>query len=201
MKIILIGASGTIGKHVKEELAKRHEITTASVRHGDIKVDITSQDSIKAMFESAGSFDALIIAAGGGHIGPFQEMTEEDFYKGIKSKMMGQINLVLTGQHYIRDHGSFTLTSGILAEDPIRHGANITAINSAINGFGIAAAGELLTRGIRVNVVSPALVEDSVETLGQFFPGHQPVSMDKVTKAYVKSVEGVRTGEIIKVFS
>lgn len=200
MKIVLVGATGTIGQHVKEELAKRHKVISASIRKGEVKVDITSKDSIKAMFESVGPFDALVVAAGGAHVGPLAEMTEEDFYKGIKSKMMGQINLVLIGQHYIKDQGSFTLTSGILSEDPIRYGVNLTVVNSAINGFAIAAANELLSRGIRINVVSPALLTESVPVMGELFPGHSTVANESVVKAYVKSVEGVRTGEIIKVY-
>lgn len=200
MKIVLVGATGTIGQHVKEELAKRHKVISASIRKGEVKVDITSKDSIKAMFEAVGRFDALVVAAGGAHVGPLAEMREEDFYKGIKSKMMGQINLVLIGQHYIKDQGSFTLTSGILSEDPIRYGVNLTVVNSAINGFAIAAANELLSRGIRINVVSPALLKESVPVMGELFPGHSTVANESVVRAYVKSVEGVRTGEIIKVY-
>lgn len=114
--------------------------------------------------------------------------------------MMGQINLVLYGQHYISHGGSFTLTSGILADDPIRGGAVLSAINGAVNGFVLAASGELVTKAVRINAVSPGMVEDSVEELAPFFPGHTPASMPRVIDAYIKSVEGIRTGEIIKVY-
>jgi NAD(P)-dependent dehydrogenase (short-subunit alcohol dehydrogenase family) len=199
MKIILVGATGTIGRHVYAELSSRHEVIRASLNKGDLKVDITSADSIKSMYEEAGKFDALISVAGGGFMAPFADLNEEGFYKGIKNKMMGQINLVLIGQKYINTGGSFTLTSGILSEDPIRNGTVLTVINSAVNGFVLAAAEEIGNE-VRVNVVSPGLVEDSYQNLGKFFPGHSPVSMDKVTRAYLKSVEGIRSGEIIKVY-
>ncbi len=199
MKIIIVGATGTIGSHVYNALSKNHEVIKASANKGEIKVDITSADSIKQMFEKTGGFDALICTAGGGHVGPFESMTEEDFYKGIRSKMMGQINLVLTGQHYINPGGSFTLTSGILTDDPIRMGTNLTVINSAVNAFVMAASYEL-KNDVRINAVSPALVEDSVSAMGQLFPGHVPATMQRVTMAYVKSVEGIINGQVIKVY-
>jgi hypothetical protein len=63
----------------------------------------------------------------------------------------------------------------------------------------IGAAPEL-SRGIRLNVVCPGLVEDSYAALGAYFPGHAPVSMDKVVKAYQKSVEGIVNGQVLKVY-
>ncbi|MBL7994034.1 short chain dehydrogenase [bacterium] len=198
MKIIIVGASGTLGKAVSAELAKRHDIITASPNMGDVKLDMTSYASVESLFKQVEKFDALVCTAGVGHFGPFAEMKEEHFYTGIKSKMMGQINLVLAGKRFINDNGSFTLTSGILAEDPIRGGAGLSFINGAINSFAIAAAIEL-PRGIRINSVSPGLVEDSAH-MSSYFPGHELVPMNRVVSAYVKSVEGAITGQVIKVY-
>ncbi|MFD2569851.1 short chain dehydrogenase [Spirosoma soli] len=198
MKIILVGASGTIGQHLFTELAPRHEVIRAS-RNGDVTVDITSRASIEAMFTQVGPFDALVSATGGGHFGPLDTMTEEDFYKGIRSKLMGQVNLVMVGKDYINDNGSFTLVSGILADDPIRNGVNLSVVNGALNAFAVSAAVEL-KRGLRLNVVCPGLVEDSEEELGSAFPGHIPVSMKRVVYGYLKSVEGVLTGEVIRIY-
>ena len=198
MKIIIVGASGTLGKAVAAELAKRHDIVTASPNKGDVKLDMTSLASIESLFKQVGKFDALVCTAGVGHFGPFAEMKEEHFYTGIKSKMMGQINLVLAGRNFINDNGSFTLTSGILAEDPIRGGAGLSFINGAVNSFVISAAVEL-PRGIRINSVSPGLVEDSAQ-MSSYFPGHELVPMHRVASAYVKSVEGAITGQVIKVY-
>jgi NAD(P)-dependent dehydrogenase (short-subunit alcohol dehydrogenase family) len=200
MKILLVGASGTLGKRLFDAFASRHEVIRASATRSDVKVDFTDPASVKAFYAQVGAFDALIAVAGSGYIGPFSQTTEEHFYQGIRSKMMGQINLVLYGQHHINPGGSFTLTSGILAEDPIRGGAVLTAINCAVNGFVLAASGELVTKGVRINAVSPGMVEDSVEELGALFPGHTPAAMNRVIDAYVKSVEGGRTGEIIRVY-
>jgi len=198
MKIIIIGASGTIGKKVTEVLQGRHEIITAGSKSGAFQLDITSPESIEAFYKQVGSFDALISTTGSGHFGPLASTTPADFKKGIESKLLGQVNLVLIGQHHINPKGSFTLTSGILSEDPVVNGVNLGAINGGLNSFVIGAAIEL-QNGVRINVVSPGVVEDSPGYF-EYFPGHEPVSMDKVANAYVKSVLGAITGQVIKVF-
>lgn len=197
MKIIIIGATGTIGKHVTKALQKEHEIIKAGSKSGDLQVDISSPESIEKLFEQTGKFDALICASGDGHFGPLATMKDADFRKGIDSKLMGQVNLVLIGQHYINPKGSFTLTSGSLAEDPIVLGANLSSVNAAVDGFVRGAAIEL-ENGVRINAVGPTVVEESPGYF-PFFHGTTPVSMERVTQAYVKSVLGGQTGQTYKV--
>lgn len=196
MKIVIVGASGTLGSKITEDLENDHEVIKVGTKTGDIQADITDVNSLKNMFEKIGSFDALVCAAGGGHFGPLKEMTPEDFMKGVNSKFMGQVNLVLLGQHYINPWGSFTLITGVLSDDPVRNSVNLAAVNSAVNGFVKAAALEL-ENGVRINAVSPGVVEDSPE-LFSAFPGHKPVSMERVVYAYRKSVLGHITGQVIK---
>jgi len=198
MKIIIVGATGTIGKHITAALEKDHEVIKAGSKSGDIQVDISKPESIEKFFEQTGKFDALVSATGSAHFGPLATMKDADFRKGIDSKLMGQINLVLIGQHYVNPKGSFTLTSGILSDDPIVLGANLSAVNGAINGFVTSAAVEL-ENDVRINAVSPGVFEESPEYF-PYFPGHIPVAMDKVTRAYIKSVLGFGTGQVIKVY-
>ncbi|UZR98089.1 short chain dehydrogenase [Chondrinema litorale] len=197
MKIIIIGATGTIGKHVVKALEKDNEIVKVGSKSGDIQIDMTDPDSIKNMFEKVGAFDALVCAAGDGHFGPFKEMTDTEFRVTVNSKLMGQVNLVLIGQHYINPKGSFTLTSGSVGEDPIKLASSLSAVNGAIDGFIRGAAIEL-EDGIRINAIGPDVVEESPNYF-PFFPGHIPVTMDRVAQAYVKSVLGFQTGQVYKV--
>jgi NAD(P)-dependent dehydrogenase (short-subunit alcohol dehydrogenase family) len=197
MKIIIIGATGTIGKHVTKALQKEHEIIKAGSRSGDLQVNISDPHSIKTMYENAGPFDALICAAGDGHFGPLEKMTDADFRVSVNSKLMGQVNLVLIGQHYINPNGSFTLTSGSLGDHPVVLGASLSAVNAAIDGFVRGAAIEL-KNGTRINAVAPDVVEESPAYF-PFFPGHEPVSMHRVTLAYIKSVLGAHTGKTYQV--
>ncbi|MFD2874658.1 short chain dehydrogenase [Mucilaginibacter ximonensis] len=193
MKIVIVGASGTIGKHVVAALKKDHEVITAGSKSGDYQVDISSTESIENFFKQVGPFDALVSTSGNAHFGPLSALTDTDFRKGVDSKYMGQINLVLIGQHYINPKGSFTLTSGSLAIDPVAYGSAVSSINAAIDGFVRAAAFEL-ENGVRINSVAPDVVEESPAYF-PYFPGHIPVKMDKVAQAYVKSVLGHQTGQ------
>ena len=197
MKILIIGATGTIGKHVTAALQNDHEVIKAGSKNSDNQVDISSIESIENFYKQVGKFDALICAAGDAQFGPLASMKDVDFRVGINSKLMGQVNLVLIGQQYINPKGSFTLTSGALADDPILIGTNISTMNGAINGFVKGAAIEL-ENGVRINAVGPDIVEES-SAYFSYFPGHVPVTMNRVTQAYVKSVLGGQTGQIYKV--
>ncbi|MCC8423525.1 short chain dehydrogenase [Mucilaginibacter sp. UR6-11] len=197
MKIIIIGATGTIGKHVTAALAQDHEIIKAGSKSGDFNVDISSVESIEAFYKQVGKFDSLVCVSGDGHFGPLGSMKEAHFRVGINSKLMGQVNLVLIGQHYINHKGSFTLTSGSLAEDPIILGTNLSAMNGAINGFVRGAAVEL-ENALRINAVAPDVVEES-PIYFPYFPRHIPVTMNSVTQAYLRSVLGGQTGQVYKV--
>jgi NAD(P)-dependent dehydrogenase (short-subunit alcohol dehydrogenase family) len=199
MKILIIGATGTIGSAVADLLGKEHDILRAGKTRGEYQVDITDSASIKALFEKTGKLDAIISTAGHLHFGPLDSMTAEQFKIGLHNKLLGQVDIALTGQHYLNDGGSITLTSGILSDEPIRQGANASAVNAAIEGFVRGAAIEL-TRGLRINVVNPNLLQESVDVYGDFFRGFEPVPVARVALAYQRSVEGAQTGRVYRVW-
>lgn len=199
MKILIVGGHGTIGKRVSEHFKRNNEVLIAGRSSGDITVDIADSSSIKAMFESSGPLDAIICIAGNSKWDDFNNLTEEDYYIGLKSKLMGQVNLVRIGQHYLKPKGSITLTTGILAEDPVRKTASAALVNGAIHSFVKAVSLEIANE-IRVNVVAPGLVEDSYERLKDYFPGHIPVPMSKVVSAYERSVLGNDRGQVIRIY-
>ena len=198
MRILVVGGSGTVGQAAIKALSARHEIVTAGRSAGDVRVDLMDEASVRAMFEKLGRLDAVVSAAGHVHFGPVATMTPEQFRKGLNDKLMGQVNLVLLGMDNVNDNGSFTLTSGVLDRDPVRAGANAAAVNGAIGAFVKGAAIEM-PRGIRINAVSPGLLEESVAKYDGFFPGHEPVSAARVGLAYAKSVDGALTGQVISV--
>jgi len=199
MKILVIGGNGTIGKKVSNHFSKKHKVVIAGRNSGDVNVDITDSSSIKSMFEAVGNVDAVVSIAGEAKWAKFDEMAEQDFYVGIKSKLMGQVNLVRIGKDYINAGGSFTLTTGILADDPVVLTTSAAMVNGAIHSFVKAVALEL-QNGIRINVVSSGVVEDAAEKYESYFPGLNPIPMKKVINGYVKSVEGRINGEIIRMY-
>lgn len=196
MKIVIVGASGTMGRHLASAFEKDHKVIKADRHSNEIKVDITSPESIENMYKNIGSFDALISTAGPTYVGPWKNLTDKTFRNGVEGKMMGQINLVLIGQHYINPKGSFTLITGALTHDPQKNFANASAANAAVEGFVRAAAIEL-ENGIRINAVSPTVIEKSPQYF-PYFPGEIPVTMQQLEYGFSKSVFGANTGQIIK---
>jgi NAD(P)-dependent dehydrogenase (short-subunit alcohol dehydrogenase family) len=195
MKIIVVGGKGAVGKTAVDILSSRHEIITVGRSNGDVHADIEDIGNIRAMYEQVGKVDAVVCALGDGHFGPVHKMTNAQFMKGINNKVLPQVNLVLEGFAYVNDGGSFTLTSGVLNRDPIPGGSCAAAANGAIDGFVTGAAVDM-PRGIRINAVSPEILEASREKYDGFFRGHVHVSNEAVGLAYSKAVEGCLNGQI-----
>ena len=200
MKLLLIGGNGTIGKKVAAHYNNQHEVIIAGRTSGDIQVDISNSDSIKNMLDKTGKVDAIVCMAGEAKWDNFSSFTEDDFYIGIKSKLMGQVNLVRLGLPYLNNGGSITLSTGILADDPVLKTTSAAMVNGALHSFVKALALETMNT-TRVNVVSLGLVEDAYEKYKDYFPGHTPIPMIKAINAYVRSIEGRGHGEIIKIYN
>jgi len=199
MKILIIGGKGTIGRKVSSHLNEKHEVLIAGRTSGDYLVDLTDINSIRSTLASIPSLDSIICIAGEAKWDDFKDLSEEDFYIGIRSKLMGQVNLVRIGQDYLKSNGSITLSTGILADDPVVKTTSAAMVNGGLHSFVKAVALEIENE-LRVNVVSLGVVEDAYEKYKDFFPGYNPVAMNKVVNAYVRSVEGRGNGEIIRVY-
>ena len=199
MRIIVIGAGGGLGKAVSVELSVRHEIVGVGRTSGDFHADMREITSLRTVFQKVGKADAIVCTAGCVHFGRWAELTPEKFDIGLRDKLIGQVNVVLAGQEFLSDGGSFTLTSGILSEDPIRYGAAASLVNGALESFVRGAAIEL-ARGLRINAVSPTVIEESMGSFGPYFRGYKPVPASDAALAYSKSVEGKQTGQVYKVW-
>lgn len=196
MRIILIGGSGTIGREVAAALSANNQVVIASRNSGDMRVDITDPESVEAMFRAAGAFDAVVCAAGSARFGPLDDLEYEDFLFSFRNKLMGQVNLVTIGRRYIQDSGSFTLTSGVLARDPMPGSSAVSMVNAGLEGF-VRAAQLEMERGVRVNVVSPVWVRETLQAMGHKMPEGMPASL--VARAYVASVTGNMKGTVLDV--
>lgn len=200
MKIVIIGATGTIGRKVTEKLESNgHETIKIGSKTGDYQLDITSPKEIEEMYKNIPNIDAIVSVTGGATFKALNEMSIEENQVAVQSKLLGQINLVLIGQHYLNKNGSFTLTSGIMMDDPIKMGSSAAMANGGIVGFVTSAAIEL-QNGLRINNVSPNVVEEALGKYGAFFKGFTAVPVDTVANAFVKSVEGAQTGQTYKVY-
>lgn len=199
MRILIIGGNGTIGKKVAKNFDHNHEVIIAGRSSGDVLVDIANSNSIEELFNDIGRVDAIVNIAGDAKWDYFNNLKEDDYYVGIKSKLMGQVNLARIGLKYLNSKGSITLTTGILADDPVEKTASAAMVNGAIHSFVKAVALEL-ENGQRINVVSSGMVQDAYEKYRDYFPGHSPIPMEKVVRGYERSIHGKNNGEVIRIY-
>jgi len=196
MRIILIGGTGTIGREVAKALQLTHEVLIATRSGADLQVDFTEPDSVEEMFKRAGKFDAVVSTAGSARFGPLDDLEYDDFLFSIRSKLLGQVNLVRIGRSYINDNGSFTLTSGVLAREPMPGSSAVSMVNAGLEGF-VRAAQLEMERGARVNVVSPVWVQETLLAMGRSSAEGMPAAL--TARAYLASVTGNMKGTVLEV--
>ncbi|HLW91169.1 MAG TPA: short chain dehydrogenase [Roseiarcus sp.] len=202
-RILLIGASGTLGVAVAAELGQRHDIVSAGSKSGDIRLDIADPASIEAALAKAGPLDAVACAAGAVNFAPLSSIVsaridQSAYGLGLVNKLMGQVNLALAARERLNEGGSITLIAGVLAEQPIVAGSSASMVNGAIESFVRAAAIEL-PRALRINAVSPTVFAESMPSYGPFFRGFDAVPVAKAALAFSRSIEGRETGKVYKV--
>lgn len=198
-RVLLVGASGTLGRAVADELSARHDLLSAGRNSGELRLDLTDSDSIRAALAQAGPLDAVVCAAGNVHFAPLLQIGAAGWQVGLNDKLMGQVNLSLLAAEYLREGGSITLIGGVLADQPIRQGASASLVNGALEAFVRAAAIEL-PRGLRINLVSPTVLVEAMPAYAPYFRGFEPVPAARAALAYARSVEGAETGKVYRVY-
>ena len=203
LRILVVGASGALGRAVVEELGARHQIVTAGSKSGEVRIDIADPASIVAGLAAAGPLDAVACAAGAVNFAPLSAIApagvgESVYALGLANKLMGQVNLTLAARDCLRAGGSITLIAGILSQEPIAMGSSASMVNGALESFARAAAIEL-PRGLRINVVSPTVFVESMGGYAPFFRGFEPVPVARAALAFSRSIEGRQTGQIYRV--
>jgi NAD(P)-dependent dehydrogenase (short-subunit alcohol dehydrogenase family) len=191
MRVLVVGATGVIGRAVAAAFSERHVVLRAS-RGGDVAVDITQPDSIRRMYQRVGRLDAVVSCAGSAAWKPLTSLTDDDLQSTLSDKLMGQINLVRFGIDHVNDNGVFVLTAGIFSRSPMPGVCALALVNGALEAFARAAAFDL-PRGIRINTISPPFIQQTAEAMG--LPGGIPA--EKNAKAYVSLVEGNQTGQVV----
>ncbi|PIQ26892.1 short chain dehydrogenase [bacterium (Candidatus Blackallbacteria) CG17_big_fil_post_rev_8_21_14_2_50_48_46] len=199
MHILLIGGTGTIGKRVSDELKKKHRVTIVGHKQGQYQVDLAKAESIQRLYSQVDPPDAVVCIAGEAKWGNFQDLTEADFLESCQNKLLGQISLVRYGLEKLSPGGSFTLSSGILADHPVVGTSAAALVNGGLHSFVQALALELKDQK-RINVVSLNLVEDSQEKYQDYFPGYDAIPMQRAVNGYIRSIEGRINGQVIRVY-
>lgn len=204
LRILIVGAMGTLGRAVAAELGARHEVIRAGRKGPDAKLDFTDAAAMVRAMGDLGPLDAVISTAGHVTFAPLEAfepspLAASGYGVGLSDKLMGQVNLALAARGALKDGGSITLTGGILAEQPIVAGSSASMVNGALEAFVRAAAIEM-PRGLRINLVSPSVLQESMGDFGPFFRGFEAVPAARAALAFSRSVEGRQTGQIYRVF-
>ncbi|MDX8029182.1 short chain dehydrogenase [Lentzea sp. BCCO 10_0856] len=193
MRILLVGATGTLGTAVHQELvARKHDVVTVARSGGDLQYDVTDPAQVADLYKTVGQVDAVASAAGSVPWRPIEELTIQDYQDAVTGKVLSQVALVKEGLTHVT--GSFTLITGVLTREPVVTGAAASLANGAVEAFVRAAAIEIAP--LRINAVSPTVFTESLDVYGDFFPGMKPVPLADVAQAYVRSIEGRQTGQI-----
>ena len=194
MRVLVIGATGLVGGSAASALEDAGCDVVRVSRASSPAVDLTDPASIQALFDQVGDVDAVVSGTGTTPFKPLADLGPEDYLAAYTGKVASQIDLVRIGTPHVRDGGSFTLTTGVLAREPIATGAAASMANGALEAYVMAAATEL-PRGLRINAVSPTVLTEATGYHSSF-PGFAPVSAAAVGQAFVKAVKGVQTGRV-----
>lgn len=191
MKIVVLGATGTIGKAVATLLdQKGHEVVRAS-RSTSPSVDISDPASIEAFYKQVGAVDAIVSAAGDAAFVSLDKLTYEQVQLSLNSKLGGQINMVRIGLPYLRPNGVAVITGGMLAYAPWPQTSMITMVNAGLEGF-VKAAKLDLTEGRRIVIVHPPWVAETAKALGMDASPWPDAAT--TAHAYLEALEGSQNG-------
>ncbi|MGW1980078.1 short chain dehydrogenase [Streptomyces sp. NPDC001889] len=193
MKVLVIGATGTVGSAVAGALEHSHQVVKAS-RRGPVKVDLEDPSSLDALLGEVPDLDAVVCCAASGPLVDVASVTDDEFAAGVRGKLLGQVALARRAVRHLRDGGSVTLTGGTFSA-PLAGGSLGALINSGLEGFVGNVAGEL-PRSLRINLISPGWIKETLEGMGVDSADGTPVS--EVARAYVEAVEGTAQGQTIR---
>lgn len=193
MRILLIG-TGTIGGAIAEALEGKHEVVHASRHSSEAPLDIQKTDSIRETFARIGPVDAILCAAGSGAWKPLDQLTDDDFEMTLHYKLMGQVNVIREGLKIVKDGGVIVVTTGVLSQNPMPGSAAVSLANGGLESFGRAAALEA-PRGIRVNVIAPPWVNETLQEMKM--TGVPGLPAATVAQAYVDQLTSKETGKVL----
>ncbi len=207
LRVLLVGAGGVIGRWVHQALANDCTVITAGLDDAQHRVDITDVKSIRALLQAVqsdgGPLDAVISTAGRANFARLADIDAADgeqssYHLGLQDKLMGQVNLALAARTVLKPGGVIVLTTGTTSREPIIGGSSLSMVNGALECWVRAAATEL-RNDLRLNAVSPSLVEGTSAAACAAFPGFAPVSGAQVGLAYVRCLRSGLTGQIVVV--
>lgn len=189
MRILIIGASGTIGSAVAGELDDSgYVVLGASRRNARFSVDIGDGTSMRSLLERLRAVDALICTVGSGVYVPEADARMRGFDRALEPTVSGQMTLVRESLTHVRE--CIVLTAGMVAQDAEDAMVATPMSDGSLERFVRAAALEFASP--RVNVVAPPLVHETARRLG----AANGVPAGRVAKMYRRVLESDAHGEV-----
>jgi len=160
-----------------------------------IQADLSSVAEIeRAMGEvrdALGSVDILFANAGTGAMVPFEQVSETLWDQVIDLNVKGTYFTVQHCLPMMGRGGAIILCSSVSASRSMPGSSVYAASKAAINAIGRSLGGELVGRGIRVNVVMPGGVETPIM---QRTPGVPPEAAEAVFRQMAEGTPMKRVG-------
>jgi nucleoside-diphosphate-sugar epimerase len=202
-RLLLVGAGGVIGRHLHQALQADYDIITAGLDDAGLRMDLTDPASVSAALAGLGTLDAIISAAGRAHFAPLKDVQAaageaSKYALGLQDKLMGQVNLALASRGVLRPGGAIVLTSGTTSTDPIPGGSSLSMVNGALEAWVRAAATEW-PDGVRINLVSPSLVQGTPAAALRAFAGWPVITGECVALAYIRCLQSGISGQTLSV--
>lgn len=192
-KVIVIGSTGLIGSAVVRQLEAAGYDVLGVTRRTSPTIDLTDVPTIDRLFDEVGRFEHVIVLAGDARFGDLNTLDEAAIEIGLRSKLMGQVHVVLAAMRHLPRGGSVTLTSGELSHAPIPGSAAVALVNGALDAFVRAAALDARD-GRRINVVSPGWLKETLRSLGR--DPSRGVATSDVAALYLRVLESDVSGRV-----
>ena len=203
-----------IGRRAKRLAPRRGETLHPYVC--DVADASETGQTVRAILRDLGRIDALINSAGVIRLEPVDAITQENLRYTLDINLLGTINSCLACLPALKKtKGAIVNLSSNVADRPFPGSAAYAASKGGVDSFSKALALELAPLGVRVNVISPALVRSEIYTSagmdeqaygelllseGQSFPlgrAGEPRDVSELVAYLVSERASWMTGEVI----
>jgi len=136
-----------------------------------VQADLSNEQDIARLFKETitayGKLDILVNNAGIYDFAPIQSVTPEHFHKQFNLNVLG---LLLASKHaaaLLPEGGTIINISSIVGRMPVQGGSVYSATKAAVDAITVSLSKELGPKRIRVNSLSPGMVEtEGLHTVG-----------------------------------
>ncbi len=149
-RIAITGRNPATLEAARKELG--NEVLTIPADSGDVKAQ---SSVVKTLRQAFGQLDILFVNAGGADLKPIEQWDEAAFDRAFATNVKGPYFLVQALLPIFANPASIVLNASVNAHIGMPNTSVYGATKAALLSLTRTLSGELLSRGIRVNAVSP----------------------------------------------